>query len=236
MDKGISNVTKRLACLSMILVVWIIVGGPFNTYYLIWNLILAWIPMIFALIFKKNIGKGFSRSRNIIVLFSGLMWLFFFPNAVYIITDYIHLSNDIFYYSNSDYISYLGKRKKIYNLDSLPWNNFFSISFAVFLGCALSVLSLYIFHTYIEKKGGKRNGWIFVTVVHLLSGYAIYLGRFIRFNSWDVIFKPLSLFKFLFLDMDKVAITFTFYFFLLSLFIYGIFYLFIYIAKTDEKH
>ena len=236
MDKGIGNVTRRLACLSMILVIWIIVGGPFNTYYLIWNLILAWIPMIFALVFKKNIGKEPSRGRNIIVLFSSLMWLFFFPNAVYMITDYIHLSNDIFYYSNSDYTSYLGKRKNIYNLDSLPWNNFFSISFAVFLGCALSVLSLYIFHSYIEKKGGKRIGRIFVIVVHLLSGYAIYLGRFIRFNSWDVIFNPLSLLKFLFLNINGVAITFTLYFFLLGLFIYGIFYLFIYIGKTDGKH
>jgi len=90
-------------------------------------------------------------------------------------------------------------------------------------------------HQYIEKKKGKMVGWIFVTAVHLLSGYAIYLGRFIRFNSWDVILNPLSLIKFLLFNIDKVAITFTIYFFLLSLFIYSIFYLFIYVGKANEK-
>ncbi|SNS05308.1 Protein of unknown function [Anaerovirgula multivorans] len=88
---------------------------------------------------------------------------------------------------------------------------------------------------YIEKKKGKRVGWMFVTAVHLLSGYAIYLGRFIRFNSWDVIFNPLELIKFLLFSIDKLAITFTLYFFLLSLFIYGTFYLFIYLGKVEKE-
>jgi len=219
----------------MALMIWIILGGPLNTYYLIWNLALAWAPMIFALMFKSNISKEASRNKNIISVFSSLSWLFFFPNAIYLITDYIHLSNDMFYYPNPNYTPYSVEKRILYNFDLFPWNNFFSITFGVFLGCALSVLSLYVFHRYIEKKKGKRVGWAFVTAVHLLSGYAIYLGRFIRFNSWDVIFNPLSLIRFLLFNIDKVAITFTLYFFFLSLFIYSIFYLFIYVAKEDEK-
>jgi len=234
-DRRINNVTIILACFSIALMLWIILGGPFNTYYLIWNLILAWAPMIFALIFKRNIGKEPSLNRNMITLFSSFLWLFFFPNAVYIITDYIHLSNDMFYYPNPNYTPYSAEKRILYNFNLLPWNNLFSITFGVFLGCALSVLSLYIFHRYIEEKKGKRVSWIFVSIVHLLSGYAIYLGRFIRFNSWDVIFNPLTLIKFLFFNIDKTAITFTLYFFVLSLFIYCIFYLFVYIGKSDEK-
>jgi len=234
-DRRINKATVILACFTIVLMIWVIVGGPFNTYYLIWNLTLAWAPMIFALIFRRNIRKEICWSRSIISMSSGFLWLFFFPNAVYIITDYIHLSNDMFYYPNPHYTPYSAEKRILYNFDLLPWNNLISITFAVFLGCALSVLSLYIFHRYFEQKRGRSAGWIFVSIVHLLSGYAIYLGRFIRFNSWDVIFNPLSLVKFLLLNIDKTAITFTLYFFVLSLFIYCIFYLFIYIAKEDEK-
>lgn len=235
MNRRINNVTIILACFSVALAIWIICGGPFDTYYLIWNLILAWIPMVFALMVKRNLKKQPSWNRNVVILFLSFLWLFFFPNAVYLITDYIHLSNDMFYYPNPNYTPYSSEKRILYNFDFLPWNNFFSITFGVFLACALSVLSLYIFHEYIEKKKGKRVGWMFVTAVHLLSGYAIYLGRFIRFNSWDVIFNPLELIKFLLFSIDKLAITFTLYFFLLSLFIYGTFYLFIYLGKADEE-
>ncbi|AOY76826.1 DUF1361 domain-containing protein [Clostridium formicaceticum] len=235
MNRRISNVTKILAGLSIALVVWMILGGSFNTYYLVWNLILAWAPMIFALIFRKNFKKQSYRSKNMIMLFSSFLWLFFFPNAVYLTTDYIHLSNDMFYYPNPNYKPYSGETRMLYNFDLLPWNNFFSITFGVLLGCALSVLSLYIFHKYIESKKGKGVGWMFVIAVHFLSGYAIYLGRFIRFNSWDVIFSPLTLIKFLLYNIDSVAVRFTLYFFVLSLFVYSIFYLFIYLAEADEK-
>jgi uncharacterized membrane protein len=196
---------------------------------------LAWAPMIFALLFKRNIKKEYNGRSIILNLVPSFLWLFFFPNSVYLITDFIHLSNDVFYYPNPSYTPYSGEERVLYIFDLLPWNNFFSITFGVFLGCALSVLSLYIFHEYIKKKRGKKIGWIFVIIVHLLSGYAIYLGRFIRFNSWDVIFNPLELIRFILLNIDKVAVTFTLYFFLMSLFIYCIFYLFIYLANGEDN-
>ncbi len=231
MDKKINRVTVVLFLLSSILVSWIIFGELLNTFYLIWNLILAWAPMVFALIFIKNSKRRSSFTKSIIAFFSSISWLFFFPNAVYIITDYIHLSNDTFYYPNPNYIPYSGESRVLYNFDLQTWNNFFSISFGVFLGCALSALSLYIFHRYVEKHKGKLVGWVFAVVAHLLSGYAIYLGRFIRFNSWDVLFSPLTLIRFVVSNIDKVAIIFTFHFFLLSLIIYSIFYLFIYLGE-----
>lgn len=233
MSTRINKVTIILAFFSIVFIAWIILGGPHNTYYLIWNLILAWAPMIFALLFKRNIENKSNRNSIILKFTSSFLWLFFFPNSVYVITDYIHLSNDMFYYPNPSYTPYSGEERVLYNFDILPWNNFFSITFCVLLGCALSVLSLYIFHEYIKEKRGIRIGWIFVTVIHLLSGYAIYLGRFIRFNSWDVIFNPLELIRFLLFNIDKVSIIFTFYFFLLSLFLYCIFYLFIFLGQGN---
>jgi uncharacterized membrane protein len=46
---------------------------------------------------------------------------------------------------------------------------------------------------YIEKTFGARWGWIMVSVVSLLSGVAIWLGRVLRFNSWDVVTNPFGL-------------------------------------------
>lgn len=233
MNRNIKKAVIVLGIFTVLVMTWIIIGGPFNTYYLIWNLILAWAPMFFSLIFISNTSKpntGINRIKRIII---GLLWLFFFPNAVYIITDYIHLSNDSFYYPNPSYTPYSGLPKTLYNFDRLPWNNFFSIAFAVFIGCALSGLSLYLLHQYLEGKWGKGVGWGFVGFSHLLSGYAIYLGRFIRFNSWDVILNPFQLIQFFFNNITGTAIVFSFHFFVLSFFIYLIFYLFIFVGKGD---
>ena len=74
-----------------------------------------------------------------------------------------------------------------------------------------------------------------VVAVHLLSGYAIYLGRFIRFNSWDVVFRPLHLLRFVVGSFDKQALSFSLQFFLLSFFIYLIFYLFADLGKSEGR-
>ncbi len=235
MNNRIIKATLVLAILTALLTGWIILGGPFNTYYLIWNLILAWAPMVFSLIFIYNASKPASGLRMISKLISGLLWLFFFPNAVYIITDYIHLSNDSFYYSNPAYTPYSGLPQILYSFERLPWNNLLSITFAVFIGCALSVFSLYFLQAHIERRSSRLAGWGFAIFVHILSGYAIYLGRFIRFNSWDVIFNPIGLIRYLLSSINKTSFVFSLQFFILSFFIYVIFYLFIYVGGEDHR-
>jgi uncharacterized membrane protein len=61
------------------------------------------------------------------------------------------------------------------------------------IGLVLGFLSLYVMHSLARRAWGAWRGWLFVLVVSGLSGFGIYLGRVLRFNSWDVLMKPLKL-------------------------------------------
>ena len=235
MEKKLKQVVGILMLMTVIFSGWMFFGGPFDTYYLLWNLLLAWIPLGIALVLIKERKKQPSGLRALGKGFLAALWLFFFPNAVYVITDFIHLSQDVFYYPNPSYEPYSGAERILYSMEKLPWNNFFSISYAVFLGCALSALSLYLLHGEVRRAKGSTRAWGMVVAVHLLSGYAIYLGRFIRFNSWDAVLRPVHLLRFVVGSFDKQALSFSLQFFLLSLFIYLIFYLFADFGRSEEK-
>jgi len=58
----------------------------------------------------------------------------------------------------------------------------------------LGFVSLYLMHSLMSRILGPLPGWLFTAVVAGLSGFGIYLGRFLRFNSWDVLFRPLKLY------------------------------------------
>lgn len=165
--------------LSSIFSVGLLVGRVYYSWsfmyvFLIWNLFLAVVPCFVAILayylyFHKKVKKAWLY----IIIFA---WLAFFPNALYIVTDFIHLrirGNVPLWY---DLILIL----------SFAWN-----------GVMLGFLSLRIIHITIEKIFNKLYGWIFVVLSVSLSGFGIYLGRFLRWNSWDVITQP----KHLFLDI-----------------------------------
>jgi uncharacterized membrane protein len=57
----------------------------------------------------------------------------------------------------------------------------------------LGFLSLFFMQRLVARRYGWPAGWLFVSVVAALSGFGIYAGRFLRWNSWDVVFNPLDL-------------------------------------------
>jgi uncharacterized membrane protein len=140
---------------------------------LIWNLFLAWIPAGLALI-AYNIYRKPSCLGAAFVLPILPVWLLFFPNAPYLLTDIVHLRPlpEMFYWF--DQILYL--------------------SFA-FTGCYLGMISLLLMQSTIRRSIGTWLGWLFALVVLFLSGFGIYLGRFTRFNSWEVLTAPKPILK-----------------------------------------
>ncbi len=92
------------------------------------------------------------------------LWLVFFPNAPYIITDLLHLSAQ----------------------DGVPvWYDLILLSAFAWTGAMLGMISLGLMHVLVARVAGGAWSWIFVLGVLMLSGFGVYLGRFPRWNSWD---------------------------------------------------
>ena len=133
---------------------------------LVWNLFLAWIPCVLALAVYDGFRRGAARLP---LLAGGVLWLLFFPNAPYIVTDLKHLRT----------------------WEGAPiWFDVVLVSAAAWAGLALGFISLYLMQTVVRKLVGAVNAWLFVLLVLALSSFGIYLGRFQRWNSWDVFTQP----------------------------------------------
>lgn len=139
--------------------------------WIVWNLFLAFIPLALSFwLFTK------SPSRRSLLWWAGLIvFIAFLPNAPYLLTDIIHLIEAI----------RAGYSIWITTLIFIPLH-----LFAIFLGWESYVISVLNQSRYLEKQGAKKFVLISEILVHALSAVGIYLGRFLRFNSWDFVTKP----------------------------------------------
>lgn len=138
--------------------------------FLVWNLFLAWVPLLLALRLEslhRREQLGGWRAGG-----TAVAWLLFFPNAPYILTDLIHLKPIV---------------------KTLWWTDLILILLFALIGLVLGFLSLHRLHQVVAARRGWVAGWMFVVAVMFLSGFGVYLGRFERWNSWDVITNPLAL-------------------------------------------
>ena len=144
--------------------------GTGRDAFLLWNLFLAWLPLVFALLACDAYRSGQARNWR----FFGLAgaWLLFFPNAPYIFTDVTHLTT---------------------RFHGQFWVDLVLILICALTGLVLGFVSLFIMQSVVSGMFGRVASWLFIAAVAGLSGIGIYLGRFLRFNSWDVVVKPLTL-------------------------------------------
>lgn len=134
---------------------------------LVWNLYLAWMPFVFSL-FVAFLNFVKPRSWGLLLL-PGALWLLFFPNAPYIVTDFLHLADR----------PYVPLWYDIILLATFAWT-----------GCFLAIASLRIMQITVTSYLGWWFGWIFAGIALFLGGLGIYLGRFSRWNSWDLVLHP----------------------------------------------
>ena len=145
-------------------------GGDGGGRGLLWNLFLAAIPLFWSEIFVR----ARARQRPLWGAISLGLWLLFLPNAPYLLTDVIHLTE-------------------------LPLVPLWFI-LAMLLSCAatgtlLGYLSLMNVHAVISARFGSFAGWLVAVSSLMGCGFGIYLGRFLRWNSWDAFTRPLQLAK-----------------------------------------
>jgi uncharacterized membrane protein len=143
--------------------------------YLVWNLVLAWMPLALAVLLVIT----YARSRSAVELLAvGGAWLLFLPNAPYMLTDFIHL----------------GPEHKLFDTVVIG-------SFAL-TAVALGFLSLVLVQLVVTRAAGAMLGWATAIFSLFAASFGIYLGRVLRFNSWDVVRRPNRLFELAKLRVD----------------------------------
>jgi len=137
--------------------------GYFVYAGLVWNLVLAWVPLVLASLLVVSYRRGRSRIELFAV---GFAWLIFLPNAPYVLTDFVHLTPD----------------HRVY--DSL-----LIASFAV-TSLVLGFASLLLVQLVVTRVAGAAVGWLTAVASLFVASTGIYLGRVHRVNSWDVVHRP----------------------------------------------
>jgi uncharacterized membrane protein len=140
-------------------------GSSVHTY-VAWNLVLAWLPLLFAYL---SVRPG-SAPRLLRAGF-GLAWLLFLPNAPYLVTDLMHLHQ--------------GEVPILYDVVLL-----FS---AALCGLALGLVSLHWMESGVVRAVGRWPGRLFGAAAACAAGFGVYLGRYLRWNSWDLVTQPAAL-------------------------------------------
>jgi uncharacterized membrane protein len=134
--------------------------------WVVWNLFLAWIPFGLSILLYDRHRAG-ARPRSLVPL--GVLWLLFLPNAPYILTDFKHLVPT----------------------PAVPlWVDVVVIAAPAWTGMMLGFLSVYLVQSVVRQLAGPRVAWVVAVAALGLSSFGIYLGRVLRWNSWDVFANP----------------------------------------------
>lgn len=142
-----------------------------NKFFILWNLLLAFIP--YLLVLQLHLRKNISSSHLILTF---IPWFIFLPNAPYIITDLKHI--------------------KIVDVNETLFESIFILSFAI-TGLYLGFLSLRDMIIVLCQKGwitNKSSIYVFQNFTLILCAIGVYVGRELRWNSWDIFKEPMSIF------------------------------------------
>lgn len=161
----ITVINKLVAFCIALVVVRIIKTEHYSFLFLFWNLFLAYLPVLFIKLIKPKTHKYLS----FIFLMSAILFL---PNAPYILTDLFHLKKAL--------------------VAPLWFDLILIVSFAV-LGIIYFITSLELILYIIKRNYNQKINAIAKPILFLACGYGIYLGRYLRYNSWDIISSPLDL-------------------------------------------
>lgn len=140
-----------------------VTGGP-APVFILFNLFLAWIPLVLALV----LADQHPRNRVLWWLVLGT-WLLFLPNSPYVLTDVLHLR---------------------WVDDAPSWRFTIQILTLAVTGLLLGMVSLQLVHAELRRRWGRARAWWSVGATIALASFGVSIGRFGRWNSWDTITRP----------------------------------------------
>lgn len=143
--------------------------GGLTFAFLVWNLFLAFVPYFFSY-FLFTRPAWIENKWKFTAVFTG--WLLFIPNAFYMLTDLFHLYDSV----------------------AVPrWYDLLLILCFAWNALLMGILSVRHMEKIIDALWPLRFEWLFVYPVMLLNATGIYIGRYLRFNSWDIVSNPFRL-------------------------------------------
>ena len=155
----------------MLIVIRICVTGELTFIFLPWNLFLAAIPYFISTKLEKKFPlKGYPLSQSLFFV----VWILFIPNSFYILTDLFHLE---------------------FRRGSSLWFDLTLILSFAWNGLLLGVLSVSQMEKMVQRHLNRNVQILFIFPVMWLIAFGIYIGRFMRFNSWDILTNPFELFE-----------------------------------------
>lgn len=161
--------TLTIFCLLLLLIRAKVTQSVFF-FFLIWNLFLAFIPYLISFFLLTSITFQERQFLRIGTLF---VWLLFLPNSFYLITDFVHLNK----------------------FPDVPfWFDLVLVSSFSITGFALGLFSIRTIEKIIQLHYSNVQSKIMMFCILYLTAFGIYLGRFLRFNSWDLLSNPIDLF------------------------------------------
>lgn len=153
--------------IGLLIAIRIFYTGSWLYLFLVWNIFLAWVPFMISSLLKKMHNSG--RWKPVLVL---CCWLAFFPNALYIVTDLIHLQMK----------------------SPVPkWFDALLLFSSAVVGLILAFISLYRVELFLSSTINRKLKEPVILLILFLGSFGVYLGRFLRWNSWDIISNPFGL-------------------------------------------
>ncbi len=159
------NLLYSVVFSALLLFARIIYTGEFTFAFLVWNLFLAFLPLIFS--YRLNLERPTKLN-----LLKAILCLLFLPNAPYIITDLFHIQSGI---------------------TLMLWFDTLLIASFAWGGMLCFFYSLRNIENFLQPMFSKRFIKAVILMLSFSSGFGIYIGRFLRFNSWDVVQQPFHL-------------------------------------------
>lgn len=156
---------------SVLLFVLRLIGAEnFRYWFMLWNLCLAWAaPLIAWWLIRRLQTTQWRDWKNVILT---VLWLGFLPNSFYMVSDLVHVQQT-------------GEISVIF--DAVLFVSF------IFNGFIAGYLGMFLVHRELLKRMSLKRSYLVITAVFAVCGYAIYLGRVLRWNTWDALFQPAGL-------------------------------------------
>jgi uncharacterized membrane protein len=206
---------KHLLILSLYVLFSVIVGLIFKDglmMFLGWNMVLVGVAFYIGV----WIVKMHQKMHKIQLILMLILWMLLFPNMMYMLTDFIHFQNTSFFINYAD----------VYDLNFRSWTLFLHVLTGAFYGSYLAIKSFDDIIIVVKKYINIHFGIISITVFGL-SSLGIYIGRFLRYNSWSIL-EPLRLLNGLIESAELFTIFFILMFIIIHYFVYFLYHQFTY--------